>query len=73
MLISLGGIWHHVFVGLLNSAQHEQEVPRGSDREEHGCRAREEGDTRRKKEERELEGEIEDKQPDEDWDGFREG
>ena len=70
MLNTLCRIWHGVFFGLLNSAQHYVKTPQWLlDREERGGGGKEKRDSKRER--GEQEGEMEDKQPDEDWDGFR--
>lgn len=68
-------IWHDIVFGLLNSAQHYAETsPVGGEAEQAASereRVRERRETQARQEAEE--GEMEDKQPDEDWDGFRDG
>lgn len=66
-------IWHDIVFGLLNSAQHYAETsPVGGEAEQAASeRERERRETQARQEGEE--GEMEDKQPDEDWDGFRDG
>lgn len=51
MLNTLCRIWHDIFFGLLNSAQHYVKTPQWLlDREEHGGGVKEEGDSEEKEE-----------------------
>lgn len=68
-------IWHDIVFGLLNSAQHYAETSPVGGEAEQAASERERGRERRETQARQEgeEGEMEDKQPDEDWDGFRYG
>lgn len=68
-------IWHDIVFGLLNSAQHYAETSPVGGEAEQAASKEERGRERRETQGRQEgeEGEMEDEQPDEDWDGFSDG